>query len=206
VLQKQIEQLISPGLSQLSFESNVQQEPNRGQAAASVGPKQQQQQQQQQGGDRASMAAAAAAASLAQDAQQGSRGRDSAQDSAAGSRSSGAAGGSSSSGGGGGSGVAVPGDADVGAWLVRCSVLLEKLSGGLMAAGMYCMYCMYCTSAAGFVSLQKIECIACAVLANHTCLRGFQLALAVICQQVQVKRTSTERGHVDLQLWMALSM
>jgi hypothetical protein len=131
VLQKQIEQLISPGHSQLSHEANVQQESTKGQIGAPVGPKQQQQ-QQQPGVGKATAAVTAATAALAAGTQQGGRGHNSAQEGGSGSGSSDAAAGSSSSGGGSGD---VPGDTDVGAWLVRCSVLLEKLSGGLMAAG-----------------------------------------------------------------------
>jgi hypothetical protein len=110
VLQRQIEQLISPGAptpsggntsAVLSGKSHVQ---HSGGPAAGGGAGGVQQQGQQQQAPQAGGTASAA-------------GGDS-------------AGGSSSSGG-----RAVPGDADVAGWLVRCSVLLEKLSGGLMAAG-----------------------------------------------------------------------
>jgi hypothetical protein len=44
-------------------------------------------------------------------------------------------------GGSSGSGCNLPADSDVAAWLVRCSVLLEKLAGGLMAAGTFAGHC-----------------------------------------------------------------
>jgi hypothetical protein len=109
VLQRQIEQLIRPGVpapsggntsAVLSGKSHVQ---HSGGPAAGGGAGGVQQQGQQQHAPQAGGTASAA-------------GGDSA--------------GGSSIGGG-----AVPGDADVAGWLVRCSVLLEKLSGGLMAAG-----------------------------------------------------------------------